>query len=265
MLSVSCLILKPNACEQSIEPTDPAAGPNLPAFKAAWPRPTWHECNHSARTENIGSPRRRVVFLLPEFSAAAPAMLPIDIVTVTLTENNQALTSRSIKGKHAESWCDSWKQMWWNEGKWEGGNQNKRNDDYFGSDSCWRVKDIPSQTPRMLACTRVGSVALVFILLRIQCVCVSQSLFLRWYVEGPSRGECECCGSPPRLFFSALVLEPGALMFQHADVGKRPAAPVVVPVSLALPLQSPSAAACRRHAAAGTGAARAPVFKHADF
>lgn len=63
-------------------------------------------------------------------------------------------------------------------------------------------------------------------------------------------------------FFSALVLEPGALMFQHADVGKRPAAPVVVPVSLALPLQSPSAAARRRHAAAGTGAARAPVFKH---
>lgn len=66
-------------------------------------------------------------------------------------------------------------------------------------------------------------------------------------------------------FFSALVLEPGALMFQHADVGKRPAAPVVVPVSLALPLQSPSAAARRRHAAAGTGAARAPVFKHAHL
>lgn len=66
-------------------------------------------------------------------------------------------------------------------------------------------------------------------------------------------------------FFSPLFLEPGALMFQHADVGKRPAAPVVVPVSLALPLQSPSAAARRRHAAAGTGAARAPVFKHADL
>lgn len=54
-------------------------------------------------------------------------------------------------------------------------------------------------------------------------------------------------------------------MFQHADVGKSPAAPVVVPVSLALPLQSPSAAARRRHAAAGTGAARAPVFEHADL
>lgn len=40
-----------------------------------------------------------------------------------------------------------------------GGNQNKRKDDYFGSDSCWRVKDIPSQTPWMLACTCVGSVA----------------------------------------------------------------------------------------------------------
>lgn len=54
-------------------------------------------------------------------------------------------------------------------------------------------------------------------------------------------------------FSTPFFLESGALMFQHADVGKRPAAPVV-PVSLALPLQSPSAAACRRHAAAGTGA-----------
>lgn len=54
-------------------------------------------------------------------------------------------------------------------------------------------------------------------------------------------------------------------MFQHADVGKRPAAPVVVPVSLALPLQSSGAAARRRHAAAGTGADRAPVFEHADL
>lgn len=65
-------------------------------------------------------------------------------------------------------------------------------------------------------------------------------------------------------FFFPLVLEPGALMFQHADVGKCAAAPVVVSVSLVLPLQSPSAAA-RRHGAAGTGAARAPVFKHADL
>lgn len=54
-------------------------------------------------------------------------------------------------------------------------------------------------------------------------------------------------------------------MFQHADVGKCPAAPVVVPVSLALPLQSSGAAARRRHAAAGTGADRAPVFEHADL
>lgn len=66
------------------------------------------------------------------------------------------------------------------------------------------------------------------------------------------------------VFFSLLVLEPGALMFQHADVGKRSAAPVVVPVSLALALQS-SGAACRRHTAAGTGAAGAPVFKDTDF
>lgn len=42
---------------------------------------------------------------------------------------------------------------------------------------------------------------------------------------------------------SPLVLEPGALMFQHADVGKSPAAPVVVPVSLVLALQSSSTAA----------------------
>lgn len=65
-------------------------------------------------------------------------------------------------------------------------------------------------------------------------------------------------------------LEPGALMFQHAEVGKSPAGPVVVvvvvvPVSLALALQSPSAAARRRHAAAGARADRAAVLEHADL
>lgn len=54
-------------------------------------------------------------------------------------------------------------------------------------------------------------------------------------------------------------------MFQHADVGKCPAAPVVVPVSLVLPLQSPGAAACQGHAAAGTGADGTLVFKHTDL
>lgn len=54
-------------------------------------------------------------------------------------------------------------------------------------------------------------------------------------------------------------------MFQHADVGKSPAGPVVVPVSLVLPLQSPSAAAHRWHAAAGAGADRAAVLEHADL
>lgn len=65
---------------------------------------------------------------------------------------------------------------------------------------------------------------------------------------------------------SPPVLEPGALMFQHADVGEPHAAPVVVPVvSLVLPLQSPGAAARRRNTAAGAGAARAPVLKHVDL
>lgn len=89
------------------------------------------------------------------------------------------------------------------------------------------------------------------------------------------RGVGLCVGSPRReienaadhllVFFSPLPLKPGALMFQHADVGKRRAAPVVVPVSLVLPLQSPSAAACQRHAAAGAGADGALVFKHTDL
>lgn len=81
--------------------------------------------------------------------------------------------------------------------------------------------------------------------------------------ESLGEGEWERRGSPPCLL--PPLLEPGALMFQHADVGKCPAAPVVVPVSLALPLQSSGAAARRRHAAAGTGAGRAPVFEHADL
>lgn len=67
--------------------------------------------------------------------------------------------------------------------------------------------------------------------------------------------------TPPRRRSS----EPGALMFQHADVGKCPAGPVVVPESLVLPLQSPGAAAHRRHAAAGAGADRAAVLEHADL
>lgn len=67
------------------------------------------------------------------------------------------------------------------------------------------------------------------------------------------------------LVLSLLPLKSGALMFQHADVGKCPAAPVVVPVSLVLPLQSPSAAACQGHAAAGTGADGALVFKQTDL
>lgn len=54
-------------------------------------------------------------------------------------------------------------------------------------------------------------------------------------------------------------------MFQQADVGERPAAPVVVPVSLVLPLQSPGAASRQGHAAAGTGADGALVFKHTDL
>lgn len=109
----------------------------------------------------------------------------------------------------------------------------------------------------------VGSVALVFILFCIQGVFLSQLFFWRWYIVGPSRESMNVVNHL-LVFFFPLVLEPGALMFQHADVGKCAAAPVVVSVSLVLPLQSPSAAA-RRHGAAGTGAARAPVFKHADL
>ena len=63
----------------------------------------------------------------------------------------------------------------------------KQEIDYFGLDSSRKVKSIPSQTLRMLACTCVcclcvGSVVLVLILLRIQCVCVSQLLIPWWYV-----------------------------------------------------------------------------------
>ena len=85
--------------------------------------------------------------------------------------------------------------------------------------------------------------SLELILLHIHCVCVSQLLFSGWYIIGSCR---ESVNAVDHLLavFSQLVLEPSALMFQHADVGERAAAPVVVPVSLALPLQSPGAAAC---------------------
>lgn len=110
----------------------------------------------------------------------------------------------------------------------------------------------------------MGSVALVFIRSRFHCACVIQLLVLEVVrPKASARGEWERRGSPPCLL--PPLLEPGALMFQHADVGKCPAAPVVVPVSLALPLQSSGAAARRRHAAAGTGADRAPVFEQADL
>lgn len=89
----------------------------------------------------------------------------------------------------------------------------------------------------------MGSVALVFIHLRLHHVHVWSLLFSGWYVLSPSR-ESENAVDHLLAFLAPLFLEPCALMFQHADVGKRPAAPVVVPVSLALPLQSPSAAAC---------------------
>lgn len=116
----------------------------------------------------------------------------------------------------------------------------------------------------------VGSVALMFfsvvlppcsrkrapVLRRGLLVCVCVRVCVCWKA---TQGRC---GSPPCLF---PPLKPGALMFQHADVGERPAAPVVVPVRLVLPLQSPSAAACQRRAAAGAGTDRALVFKHADL
>lgn len=123
------------------------------------------------------------------------------------------------------------------------------------------MNTIPPQTLRPTVC--VGSVALVFIMLCIQFACKNQLLFLKWYIIGPSR---ESVNAVDHLlaFFSPLVLKPGALMFQHADVGKCSAAPVVVSVCLVLPLQSPSTAAWW-HAAAGTGAARASVFKHTDL
>lgn len=67
------------------------------------------------------------------------------------------------------------------------------------------------------------------------------------------------------LLSSLLPLKPCALVFQHAYVGMRPAAPVVVPVGLVLLLQSPSAAARQGHAAAETGADRALVLENTDL
>lgn len=160
---------------------------------------------------------------------------------------------------------ESWKHKWWNEEIGERKKWNKISYDYFGLDSSWRVMNIHSQILWTYAyCLNVGSVAFVFILLHIQCVWVSQLLFSRWYFVGSSK---ESVNAVDHLlaFLSTFVLEPGALMFQHADVGKSPAAPVVVPVSLVLSLQSPSAASCWWHAAAGAGASRAPVLKHTDL
>lgn len=145
--------------------------------------------------------------------------------------------------------------MWWNKRKCEWKN--------------WKIiflwmKDIQKDTGFYISTNCMGSVALVLILLHIQCVCVSHLLISRLCVVDTSSRESVNAVDHLLVFFSLLVLEPGALMFQHADVGKRSAAPVVVPVSLALSLQSPGAA-CWRHAAARTGAARAPVFKDTDF
>lgn len=130
-------------------------------------------------------------------------------------------------------------------------------------------ENIPSQR----VC--VGSVALVFALLCFHCARVIQPLFSGAARPKSSAGRVGIATDPPLIpsppphLVRRRSLEPGALMFQHADVGKSPAGPVVVvvvvPVSLALALQSPSAAPRRRHAAAGAGADRAAVLEHADL
>lgn len=48
---------------------------------------------------------------------------------------------------------------------------------------------------------------------------------------------------PPACSVRPLLSETGALMFEHADAGEGPAASVLIPVRLALPLQSPSGTA----------------------
>lgn len=49
--------------------------------------------------------------------------------------------------------------------------------------------------------------------------------------------------SPLARSFGPLCSKTGALMFEHADAGEGPAASVLIPVRLALPLQSPSGTA----------------------
>lgn len=147
----------------------------------------------------------------------------------------------------------------------------KKEEDYCGLDSCWKVKSIP-HTDSMI----VGSSCVSLLLLcGLCCTCVDSVAYPVCLCKPALVPEVVCyssaAGRPWMMwlismhFSHRLFSEPGALMLQHADVGKCPAAPVVEPVTLALVLQSPSAAACWWHAAAGAGAARALVFKDADF
>lgn len=74
---VSCFVLAPRACEQSVQPCVPAAGPICRQSKRLDPRPTWCECNDSVRLENTGSARRLVDFLLSHSGTAAHTVLPM--------------------------------------------------------------------------------------------------------------------------------------------------------------------------------------------
>lgn len=140
--------------------------PNLPALKAAWPQThlTWMQSFSETGEHWVSQvagrfPPSRFQNCCTHYAANASA----DGHSVSDPhENDRALTSPLIKGKPAESatrrlvrWCESWKQTWWNERKQEWKNWNKRNYDYFGLDSCLRVKDIPSQTLWVLARTWV--------------------------------------------------------------------------------------------------------------